>query len=249
MGNTMAVPRFFVPLELAPGMIGATVALPDAAAHHATRVVRLAVGDALTLFAGTGGEYAATISRIDKRGAAVRIDGYTPVERESALRITLAQAIVASDAMDHAVRKATELGAAAIQPLVTARSAPLPAGERGEKRLGHWRQIAIAACEQCGRNRVPDVLAPQALAEWLRAWRGGGIVFAPEAAQGLAALPAPAAPIALLLGPEGGFAPDEIAGALRSGFAAARLGPRVLRSETAAVAALAAVHALWGDFR
>jgi 16S rRNA (uracil1498-N3)-methyltransferase len=245
----MAAPRFFVPLTLAPGMIGETLALPEAAAHHATRVVRLGVGDALTLFAGTGGEFAATIARIDKRGAAVRIDGYAPVEREAALPITLAQAIVANDAMDYAVRKATELGAAAIQPLITARSAPLRAGERGEKRHAHWRQIAIAACEQCGRNRLPDIPAPQPLAEWLAGWRGGGVVFAPEARRGLAALPAPAAPIALLIGPEGGFAAEEVAAAEQAGFVATQLGARVLRAETAAVAALAAVHALWGDFR
>ncbi len=245
----MTAPRFFVTVPLAAGMIGETIALPEAAAHHATRVVRLAVGDALTLFAGGGGEYAATIARIDKRGTAARIDGYQPVEREAALPITLAQAITANDAMDYAVRKATELGAAAIQPLVTARSAPLPAGERGEKRRAHWQHIAIAACEQCGRNRVPDVLAPKTFADWLAGWRGGGIVFAPEAARSLAALPAPTAPIALVIGPEGGLAADEVAAAVRAGFVAAQLGPRVLRAETAAVAALAAVHALWGDFR
>jgi 16S rRNA (uracil1498-N3)-methyltransferase len=245
----VTTPRFFVPLALTPGMTGETIALPEAAAHHATRVVRLGVGDALTLFAGSGGEYAATIARIDKRGAAVRIDGYAPVEREAALRIALAQAIAANDAMDYAVRKATELGAAAIQPLVSARSAPLPAGERGEKRHAHWRQIAIAACEQCGRNRVPDVRAPQPLAAWLAGWRGGGIVFAPEAGRGLAALPAPTAPIAVLIGPEGGFAAEEVAAAVRAGFTAVQLGPRTLRAETAAVAALAALHALWGDFR
>jgi 16S rRNA (uracil1498-N3)-methyltransferase len=245
----MAAPRFFVSLPLAPRMIGETIGLPEAAAHHAIRVVRLAVGDALTLFAGAGGEYAATIARIDKRGAAVRIDGYAPVERESALRITLAQAITANDAMDYALRKATELGVAEIAPLISARSAPLPAGDRGDKRHAHWRQVAIAACEQCGRNRVPEVRAPQALAEWLRGWRGGGVVFVPGAGRGLAALPAPAAPFALLIGPEGGLAADEIGGALRAGFTAVQLGPRVLRAETAAVAALAAVHALWGDFR
>ena len=245
----MAVPRFFVSLDLVPGIVGETFELPESAAHHATRVMRLGVGAALTLFSGAGGEYAATITRIDRRGAAVRIESYAPVEREPSLRIVLAQAIAANEAMDHAVRKATELGVTAVQPLVTVRSAPLPAGERGDKRHAHWRQIAIAACEQCGRNRVPEVLAPQPLAAWAGGWRGGGIVFAPEAERSLAALPAPAAPIALLIGPEGGFAEDEVAAALRSGFTAVRLGPRVLRAETAAVAALAAVHALWGDFR
>jgi 16S rRNA (uracil1498-N3)-methyltransferase len=245
----MAVPRFFVPLDLAAAVTGTVVELPDAAAHHATRVVRLGAGDALTLFAGTGGECAATITRIDKRGVAVRIDGFVPVERESALRVTLAQGIAANDAMDYAIRKATELGVTAIQPLVTARSAPLPPGERGDRRLAHWRQVVIAACEQCGRNRLPEVLAPRPLAAWLPAWRGGGIVLAPGAGHGLAALPAPAAPIALLIGPEGGLAADEVAAALRAGLTAVELGPRVLRSETAAIAALAALHALWGDFR
>jgi 16S rRNA (uracil1498-N3)-methyltransferase len=245
----MTAPRFFVALDLAPGMVGETIDLPDPAAHHATRVVRLGVRDALTLFDGAGGEYAATITGIDRRGTAVRIDGYAPVEREAALSITLAQAIVANDAMDYAVRKATELGVAAVQPLVAARSAPLPAGERGDRRHAHWRQIAIAACEQCGRNRVPDVLAPQPLGAWARAWQGGGIVLAPQAQRGLAGLPAPSAPLALLIGPEGGLTAEEVAAASRSGFTAVRLGPRVLRAETAAVAALAALHALWGDFR
>ena len=140
--------------RFAPGLAGETVELDAGAAHHATRVLRLAVGDALTLFDGTGGEYAATLVRVDKRGASVRVERFVPVERESPLALTLAQGIVASDAMDSAIRKATELGVTAIQPLVTARSAPMPDGERGEKRVAHWRQIAIAAAEQSGRNRI-----------------------------------------------------------------------------------------------
>ena len=245
----MAAPRFFVPQPLAPGLVGETIALPEAAAHHATRVLRLAVGDALTLFDGGEGEYAATLARADKRGASVRVLRFDRVDRESPLAVTLAQGIAASDAMDQAVRKATELGAAAIQPLVTARSAPLPSGERGDRRLVHWRQVAVAACEQCGRNRVPAVLPPQPLGEWLAAWGGGGILFSPEADRPLAQLAQPPAPLALLIGPEGGFDAREVAAARAKGFHAVRLGPRVLRTETAAVAGLSVLQALWGDWR
>lgn len=230
-------------------MAGQAVELPEAAAHHAARVLRLEVGDALTLFTGTGGEYAAQLVRIDKRGAAVRVDAYTPVERESPLSITLAQSVVANDAMDYAVRKSVELGVTAIQPVVSARSAPLPAGERSDKRLAHWRQIAIAACEQCGRNRIPEIAAPRPLADWLSAWSGDGVIFVPDAEQALASLPPPVRPLAVLIGPEGGFAPREFAEARAKAFTAVRLGPRVLRTETAGVAALAALQAIWGDLR
>jgi 16S rRNA (uracil1498-N3)-methyltransferase len=245
----VTAPRFFVALKLSPAIVGQTVDLPDAAAHHAVRVVRLATSDALTLFTGTGGEFAATLVRADRSGAAVRIDAFDPVERESTLPVTLAQAIAANDAMDYALRKAVELGVAAIQPLVTARSAPLPSGDRGDKRLAHWRNIVIAACEQCGRNRVPPVTAPLSLAAWLEAWRGDGIVLVPGATQALAALPRGTAPVALAIGPEGGFAEREIDAARAAGFDAVSFGPRVLRTETAAVAALAALQVLWGDMR
>jgi len=243
----MAPPRFFVPTGLASGQIGATVELHESAAHHATRVLRLSAGDGLTLFDGTGGEYAVTLAHVDKRGATVRVDGYLPIDRESPLAVTLAQGIAANDAMDYAIRKATELGVTSIQPLVTARSAPLPTGERGDRRLAHWRGVAIAACEQCGRNRVPEVSPPQAVTEWLGAWAGSGIVFAPGAERSLAALAQPPAPLALLIGPEGGFEERELRAARARDFHPVRLGPRVLRTETAAVAALAVLQSMWGD--
>jgi len=243
----MAAPRFFVPLELTPASVGQTLALPDAAAHHAARVVRLGAGDALTLFTGAGGEYAATIAAVGKHGATVRIEAFDPVERESPLAVTLAQSIAANDAMDHAVRKATELGVTAIQPLLAERSVPLPAGERRDKRHAHWRQIAVAACEQCGRNRVPEILTALSLRDWLGAWRSGGVVFLPDGEHAIAALAA--APSAVLIGPEGGLAPGEIAAARKAGFMSVRLGPRVLRTETAGMAALTAVNLLWGDLR
>ena len=245
----MAGPRFFVPLELAPVMAGATIDLPEAAAHHATRVLRLAVGDGLTLFTGAGGEYAATLVGADRRGATARIDGFDPVERESSLAVTLAQGVAANDAMDYAIRKAVELGVAAIQPLVTERSAPLPAGDRGDKRLAHWRQIVVAACEQCGRNRVPGVSPARSIGEWLAAWAGPGVVLAPDGATSLPALAAPTGPLALLVGPEGGWTAREVAAATACGFTKLRLGPRILRTETAGIAALAVMQAAWGDLR
>jgi len=245
----MTVTRFFVPLDLAPAMVGETLKLPDAALHHATRVVRLVVGDSLTLFNGMGGEYEATIVRIDRRGASVRIERFDPVERESPLMVVLAQAVAASDAMDYAIRKATELGVTTIQPLITARSAPLPSGERSQKRHAHWRQVAIGACEQCGRNRVPEIGAAQPLANWLGAWRGAGITLVPDAQAGIRKLGKPTGPVALLIGPEGGWTSAEIATALERGFTPMRFGPRVMRSETAGTAVLAALQVLWGDLR
>jgi 16S rRNA (uracil1498-N3)-methyltransferase len=243
----MAAPRFFVRLDLAPAHVGTTMPLPEAAAHHAVRVVRLGLGDALTLFDGNGGEYEATIAAVDKRGASVRIDAHHAVERESPLAVTLVQAIAANDAMDYAMRKATEMGVTRIQPVVSERSAPMPAGERGDKRHAHWQQVAIAACEQCGRNRVPMIEPVRAFGDWLAAWRDGGVVFAPDAEGTIGALPA--APRALLVGPEGGFTAREIAAARAHGIDAVRIGPRVLRTETAGVAALAAMQTLWGDWK
>jgi len=225
--------------------------LPDNVAHHALRVLRLAVGDRVVLFTGAGGEFAATLVRADKREAAARIDAFDPVERESALAVTLVQSIAANDAMDHAIRRAVELGAAAIQPVLTTRSARVPDGERGQKRLAHWCQIVIAACEQCGRNRVPEVRSVVSLERWLadRNVAIAGLVLSPTAAAAIAAAPRPQHALDMMVGPEGGFTAEEIGLAQRKGLLAVRLGPRVLRAETAALAALAAVNALWGDFR
>jgi 16S rRNA (uracil1498-N3)-methyltransferase len=247
----MAAPRFFVPPPLDPSAAGSEFPLPEAPAHHALRVLRLAVGDALTLFTGAGGEFAATLVRAGKRDAWVRLDAYVAVERESTLAVTLVQGIAATDAMDTIVRRAVELGVAAIQPVVSARGARFPGGAHGEKRLAHWRQVAVAACEQCGRNRVPAVHDVRDLADWLRAREATrpGVVLDPEAAATIAAVPSPAQAFDLLIGPEGGLTADEVTRATRAGFTAARMGPRVLRTETASLAALAALNTLWGDFR
>jgi len=247
----VSIPRFHCPGELVATDVGSEYALPDPVAHHAHRVLRLAVGDRVTLFTGTGGEFAATILRTGKRTAIVQVDAFDSVERESKLAVTLVQGIAANDSMDHALRRSVELGAAAIRPVLTTRSARLPDGERGEKRLAHWRQIVIAACEQCGRNRIPEVHGVIALERLLadRDPAAAGLVLSPEADLTIAAGPAPGGALDLLVGPEGGFSPDEIACARRGGMTAVRLGPRVLRTETAALAALATINALWGDFR
>jgi len=247
----MGAPRFFVNDRLALSSVGSEVALPDAVAHHALRVLRLVVGDSITLFTGDGGEYAATLTRAGKRDGWVRIDAFDPRERESSLAVTLVQAIVASDAMDAIVRRSVELGVAALQPVVTSRGARFPSGAQGDKRLAHWRQIAVAACEQCGRNRVPPVHEAVVLDAWLAARPTGraGIVLDPDAASAFASLQPPADALDLLVGSEGGLVPEEVGRASRAGLQGARLGPRILRADTASLAALSAINLLWGDFK
>jgi len=240
--------RFFCPPPL---VAGAEIALPAGSAHHAAQVLRLRVGDAVTLFDGEGGEYGAQIARVTPRAVSLRVVERRPIERESPLSITLVQALVSAERMDYAIQKAVELGAAAIAPVATARSVTRLDGARAERRVEHWRQIAIASCEQCGRNRVPAVHAPCELREWLSRPSEAGLrlLLAPGATQSLADLPPPDQGVELLIGPEGGLAPDEEAAALASGFRGLRLGPRILRTETAGPAMLAAMNALWGDWR
>lgn len=248
----MAVPRFFVSTPLARILVGAAIALPEAVSHHAIRVRRLGAGDRLTLFTGEGGEYAATITQVTRRAAEVRIDAFADGIAEPARSVVLAQALVANDAMDTIVRHAVELGAASVRPLVTARSARFPGGASGDKRLAHWRAIAVSACEQCGRNRIPEVSPPIELADWLadRAPDRVGLVLTPDGAVPLPQVPLPPAdPIDILVGPEGGLTDDEVAKARHHGLAAARLGPRILRAETAALAALAVANVTWSDGR
>ncbi|MFO1312594.1 MAG: 16S rRNA (uracil(1498)-N(3))-methyltransferase [Burkholderiales bacterium] len=243
----MGAPRFHVRDPLAAGLVGSEIALPDGVAHHALRVLRLSTGDVITLFDGRGGEYAATLVRAGKRDAWARVEAFDPVDRESPLRATLVQAITATDTMDAIVRHAVELGVASIEPVVTERSARFPSGAHGDKRLAHWREVAVSACEQCGRNRIPGVAAPAVLSEWLRAPRTG-IVFDAGAADGLPRS-APAGPFHVLVGAEGGLTAREIELAVGAGLRAVRAGPRIMRAETAALCALAAVNVSWGDFR
>lgn len=225
--------------------------LPAAQAHHVARVLRLAAGDALTLFDGAGTEYAAVITRLEKSAVTVRVGAAQARDRESPLRITVAQAVSSGDRMDFTVQKAVELGAARIVPLLSSRCVVRLSGARAEKRVAHWRAVAVSACEQCGRNHVPEVAAVIPLCHWLgQQPEAGGetrLLLAPHAAVRLREMAQPAGPITLLIGPEGGFAPDEESAARGSGFTPVSIGPRILRTETAALAALAALQALWGD--
>ena len=239
-------PRFHVPGIVA--IAGDNFALPETVAHHALRVLRLGVGEKVTLFGGDGGEFAGMLVSADKRGATVRIDAFDPVERESPHGATLVLAVIATGPMDFAVRKAVELGAAAIVPVATARSQGA-GGDKLDKRLAHWRQIAVAACEQCGRNRIPTVAATQSFVEWLAGRDPAAVaaILAPGAQHSLAAQARGRAIDSVVVGPEGGFTSDEIDRALASGVVPAHLGARVLRAETAALAALATLNAVQGD--
>jgi 16S rRNA (uracil1498-N3)-methyltransferase len=240
--------RLYAALPLAPGAI---VELPEAAAHHAARVLRLKVGDQLTLFNGAGGEFAVRIERIVARVVAVRVGHWLDVDRDSPLVVTLVQGLATGDRMDYVIQKAVELGVAAVRPVSAIRSVARLDASRAEKRLLHWRQIAISACEQCGRNRIPEVYPLLDLDDWLAQTSSVSLrlLLAPDAKVTLPGMARPPGGIELLVGPEGGLAPEEVAAALRAGFTAVRLGPRTLRTETAALAALAALSTLWGDWR
>ncbi len=243
----MSAPRFFCSAALAPGAI---VNLPDNAAHHVARVLRMQEGDVLALFDGNGSDFIGEIQRIGKNEVVVKISAAIPKENESPLRVTLAQAISGSDRMDFTLQKAVELGVSAIQPLATERSVVKLSGERAEKRREHWQGVVIAACEQSGRATVPPVAPIAAMPEWLGRSNPfpARLMLSPLASQRLHDLPAPAGEICLLIGCEGGLSPQEQQAAAHCGFVPVRLGARVLRTETAALAALAAMQTLWGDF-
>ncbi len=226
---------------------GAELELPEAARRH-LRVLRLRPGAELRLFDGQGGEWRA---RLLAQGRA-RLLEHLPVERESPLAVELAQALARGERMDWALQKAVELGVAALAPVATARCGLRLEGERAARRLRHWRAVVAAACEQCGRNRLPPVAPPRPLAAWLAELGGPGpgelrLALSPGAGAALGELPRPTGPVRLLVGPEGGLAPEELAAARAAGFRPLALGPRVLRTETAGPAALAALQALWGD--
>jgi 16S rRNA (uracil1498-N3)-methyltransferase len=241
----MSTPRFYLDQPLAQG---ARFNLPPGPARHAARALRLAVDDNIILFNGSGGEHTARIERIQKDEVAVRLTAYSDIERESRLRVTLAQGISSGERMDYTLQKAVELGVAAIQPIAAKRSVVKLAGERADKRVAHWQGVVASACEQCGRNQVPPVNPPLTLANWLGESGGRLLFLSPLADARLADLPAPSATDCLVAGPEGGFEADEIAALHAAGAIPVRLGARILRTETAALAALAAMQTLWGDF-
>lgn len=241
------ISRFYCPIPL---QSGGTITLPPEAAHHALRVLRLRSGDDLVLFDGLGGEYPGRV--MEATGVLrVAVDAWRDVECEAPVALTLAQALPAGDKMDWVVQKAAELGAAKIIPVQAKRSVVRLAGERADKRIARWQQVAISACEQSGRNRLPEINAVLDLPHYLAIpaeENGLRLLLSPRQGIGLSALPRPPGSVTLLVGPEGGFDEGEEEAARSVGFRCVSLGPRVLRTETAGVAALAAILALWGDF-
>ena len=237
------MPRFHCSVPLTAG---ASLALPPGAARH-VQVLRMQPGDTLTLFDGAGGEYAATVERMGRSEVAVAVGAHTPVEREAARAVHLAVGMPANERMDWLVEKATELGVTSIQPLATAHGVLRLSGERAEKKRAHWEAIAVAACEQCGRNRVPVIHPVQSFAGWLGSAAASdtaatrlvlSLADGTRAVTAVAAATSSAQPALVLSGPEGGLSATEEQDAIARGFAPATLGARVLRAETAALAAL-----------
>lgn len=249
----MRIPRCFIEGSLA---VGAHVALPPAACEHLLRVLRLPEGAALVLCNGDGMDCRAQLVDVGKRGAFAKIIEASPNTAESPLRIVLAQALARGEKMDFVVQKATELGVAAIAPIVTERTEVRLDAERAQRRIAHWRGVALAACEQCGRARLPDIAEPVALPAHLAAVDGDGLRLAldpdgqpPSALWADQPLDAAHTPIHLVVGPEGGLSDRDLAQLRAAGFSGLRLGPRILRTETAGLAAVVALQALFGDWR
>lgn len=218
-------------------------ALSAVAARHLGRVLRLKAGDPCTLFDGSGSEWPATLLDATRARTATGIG----TERESPLTLTLVQGVSRGERMDWTIQKAVELGVVAIVPVFTERGGVKLAGDRLERRLEHWRGVIVAACEQCGRNRLPPIAAPSRFTDWLPMLTGPACVLDPAADTGLGGLGRPAPGLTLIAGPEGGLTNAELDAARAAGCTAVRLGPRVLRTETAGIAALAALQALYGD--
>lgn len=238
------VPRLYVGTELSPQ---ARLVLPEDTAHHAARVLRLREGELALLFDGRGGEYEAHLSMPGRGQVVAEIGEWRDVERESPLAVTLVQAVSSGDKMDFTIQKAVELGVAAIQPVLTMKSVVRLSAEREAKKLAHWKRVVIAACEQCGRNRIPDIGEPLPLQRYRAPAESSKILLSPSGAGKLAGLAK--SPLILAVGPEAGFSAEEELLLQRAGFVPVRLGPRILRTETAALAALAALNAIAGDFQ
>ena len=242
----MRLTRSFVDLPL---QVGAEVPLPDGVAAHLLRVLRLGAGDECVLFNGDGHDYHARIATAGKRHATAGILRTSRVDTESTLRITLLQGIARGEKMDWILQKATELGVAAFVPVSSDRSEVKLDAERAAKRHTHWRSVVVSACEQSWRSRVPGVASPQPLAAALAALPAGSArwLLDPEATDGIATMPAPAGIVVLAVGPEGGWSDNDRSTLAAAGFGGLRLGPRILRTETAGMAAIAALQARFGD--
>jgi len=239
------MPRFHCPQPLA---IGLHLDLPDTVAHH-VNVVRLAPGDCITLFNGDGGEYTAVLDSVEKRRASATIKAHTPQDTELPYALTLAQALPEASKMDWIIEKAVELGVSMVQPLAARRCVVKLAGDRAEKKLSHWQGVIVSASEQCGRNRLAQLAPVADFRDWISQQdMHRRVLLSPRASQSLAdwARHQPPQALTIMVGPEGGFSDEEENAALAQGALALSIGPRVLRTETAALAAVAALNAIWG---
>ena len=240
----MRIPRIYTEQTLAKG---SALELEPGPSLHVARAMRMRAGDSLTLFNGRGGEYTATINTVGKKTVSIDIGDYLDPETESPLAIHLGFALSRGDRMDWVIQKATELGVQSLRPLLTERTEVKLKGERADKKNLHWQQIAIAACEQCGRNKIPEIKPIQSLSDWIEsaeADRKFVLHHRALAQEGGSESPAS---IVLLTGPEGGLSQGEISLAENAGYQALRLGPRVMRTETAPLAAMAILQSRWGD--
>ncbi|MBP5073855.1 16S rRNA (uracil(1498)-N(3))-methyltransferase [Pseudomonas chlororaphis] len=239
----MRLSRFFIDAPLSLG----EHELPEAQAHYIGRVLRMAEGDALQLFDGSGNEFRGKLLEVGKKRVVVQLDESFAGQVESPLQIHLGQGLSRGERMDWAIQKATELGVNEITPIFSERCEVRLKDERADKRLSHWRQVAASACEQCGRSRVPVIHPPVLLADWIKQTQADLKLVLHPVAEPLVSHAKPAT-LAFLIGPEGGLSDAEVDQAQATGFLPARLGPRVLRTETAPVVALAVAQQLWGDF-
>ena len=248
--------HFYCPEKLA---LGAIVSLPESATIHAARVLRMTVGDQAILFNGDGHDYTCELTLVKKNEVLAKVNASNPINNESPLNITLLQGISSGDRMDYTIQKAVELGVNHIQPVATERSVVKLNQERAAKRLAHWQNVVHSACEQSGRAVVPQIAEPKSLSHWLAEnphQNQCRILLNPIGAKRLAELEKPIHDtshetnheIQLLIGAEGGLSLNEIEAASTNAFQSIILGPRILRTETAALAAMASIHTVWGDF-
>lgn len=242
----MRLSRIYIPEVLT---VGDTVELKGQAAHYLTRVLRLSAGDAVTLFNGDGFDYSGVVREMDRQRVLISLSDKRDPGTESALKISLAQAISRGERMDYTLQKAAELGVYSVQPLFTSRVAVRLDDKRRVKRLEHWRGVVTSACEQCGRAVVPQILEPLTLTDWLAdEYDTQRLVLNPNAGLKLSNCKVSGDSVSVLIGPEGGFSPDEINQLMAKGVTGVSLGPRIFRTESAGPAAIAVLQVIAGDF-
>jgi len=241
----MRIPRIYTPQTLAAN---STLELPETQSHYLGKVLRMQAGRELMLFNGKGGEYSAVIDAVSKKAVSVNVKDFSAENRQSSLQLELAIGVSRGERMDWVLQKATELGVTKITPLMTERTEVKLGVERADKKMEHWRQVIVSACEQCQRNLLPTLAEPQVFSAWIKLCDADlKFVLHHRDNKGFPQSQKPQS-IALLIGPEGGLDESEIVQALAQGFAPLTLGPRVLRTETAPLAAISLVQYLWGDF-